>query len=114
MRAIIALAWSGVCLYTYFSGSESPRDHSLRSRQLLVENADTDTTSVDAVDLTLDVDSSNDIISSSLADEESIEPQRYQLRDLSEYTKNGLSWFNDNEHYSDQSQCMDYFKCNKV
>ena len=112
MRAIIALAWSGVCLYTYFSGSENPRDHSLRSRQLLVENADTDTTSVDAVDLTLDVDSSNDIISSSLADEESIEPQRYQLRDLSEYTKNGLSWFNDNEHYSDLSQCMD-FKCNK-
>ena len=61
MRAIIALAWSGVCLYTYFSGSESPRDHSLRSRQLLVENADTDTTSVDAVDLTLDVDSSNEL-----------------------------------------------------
>ena len=63
------------------------------------------------MDLTLDVDSSNDIISSSLADEESIEPQPYNYR--SEYTKNGLSWFNDNEHYSDQSQCMDYFKCNK-
>ena len=112
----LIIAWSGVCLFTYFSGleSENTRAH-LRSRQLLVEeeNDENNRTYVDVVGFTLDVDSSSDIISSSLVDEEElIEPQPYQLRELSKYTKNGLSWYHNNEHYSDMSQCMD-FKCNK-